>query len=143
MKNAAFFFATAATFSFLLLGNTLSAQAKSTWKGGTPGRAHEWNCAANWLENRVPNEFSNVVVPNVSSTTAAAPVISAGDFEVNAIWVAADAHIFIERSASLTVLSTANGIDPTFVKGKLILPTKAAKKNEATAVVASNFPDEK
>jgi hypothetical protein len=105
------------------------------------GRPNDWNCATNWLENRVPDEFSNVVVPNVATSTASAPVISAGDFEVNALWVAADAHIYITRSASLTVLETAVGIDPSSVKGILILPTKAAKKDWQALAIALNFPD--
>lgn len=54
---------------------SMHAQKTSIWKGGTPGRNTDWNCAANWKENRVPDEFSCVIIPDVSSSTFSYPSI--------------------------------------------------------------------
>lgn len=134
MKNSAFFLALATTVTFFLFENGAFAQMKNTWKGGTPGRPTDWNCASNWLENRVPNEFSDVFVSDVSTSTFAAPVISSGDFEVNALFVAKDAKLSIEATASLTVLETVKGVDPSDFEGKLILPADDSRKVDAEPV---------
>ena len=42
----------------------LHAQTTSTWQGGTPGKATDWNTASNWKENRVPDEYSLVIIPS-------------------------------------------------------------------------------
>ncbi len=140
MKNAASFFALVATASFLLFGNNLAAQKKATWKGGTPGRPNEWNCASNWLENRVPNEFSDVELPNTSTVMSFSPIISAGDFEVNSLSVASEARLYINPSASLTVFETATGVDAASFKGRLILPD--SPKTNSVLPLAGNFPHE-
>ena len=84
MKNTLLFLATAIT---LLFGCqvTLNAQKTNTWKGGTPGRVNDWYCATNWSNGAVPNEFSNVVIPDVSATAHAAPVLLKGEAEINAL----------------------------------------------------------
>ncbi|MFN0174840.1 MAG: hypothetical protein ACKVU0_09360 [Saprospiraceae bacterium] len=65
-----------------LLSLNAQSQKTATWKGGTPGKSTDWNCPGNWKEGRVPNEFSHVVIPDVSSSTFSYPVI---DSEIE-IW---------------------------------------------------------
>lgn len=140
MNNAASFFALVATASFLLFANNLAAQKKATWKGGTPGRPNEWNCASNWLENRIPDGSSDVVLPGISMAMSFSPILSVGDFDVNSLSVAPDARLYINASASLRVLETATGVDAASFNGRLILP--GSPKTNSVLPLAGNFPHE-
>ena len=81
-----------------------NAQKTATWKGGTPGRNTEWNCAANWKEGRVPDEFSNVVIPDVSTNTFSYPVIYAGIVEINSLDCAPAARLTTLSPARIIIL---------------------------------------
>lgn len=103
---------------------TLHAQKTVTWKGGTPGQENDWNCAKNWSSHKVPDEFSNVVIPDVSTTTLAAPVIKNGTFEVNAIIVHSNAKLTVEKDAQLVIYTTEGDCLDTRgfnIKGSLLL----------------------
>lgn len=102
MKNAkvlAFFFVLAFGHSF-----AASAQKTATWKGGTPGKNQEWNCPANWKEGRVPDEFSAVVIPDVSTSSQAYPHIRTGEVEVFSVNLQSGAEITLENHVRLIAL---------------------------------------
>ena len=103
MKNAIIFFATVIT---LMLGSSanLCAQKIATWKGGTPGRPNEWNCPTNWKEGRVPNEFSQVLIPDVSSSTFHNPVLNEGEVEIWSLQILSGATLRIGKYAGLILL---------------------------------------
>ena len=107
MKNARCFLF---TILFLMIGFqvSLKAQKITTWKGGTPGRSTEWNCASNWKEGRVPDEFSRVIIPDVSSNTFCYPVIQAGEVEILSLSCAPTAKLTIQKNARVLI------IEPTF-----------------------------
>lgn len=96
MKNCSLLLAimlTAASSAF--------SQKAFTWKGGTPGQENNWNCAKNWVPNEVPNEFADIIIPDVSTTTMASPVVSDGRFEVNSMFLQSTALLTIEANAQL------------------------------------------
>lgn len=102
MKNTSF----AAAFLLALLFaccTALGAQKPATWKGGTPGRPTDWNCPTNWKEGRVPDEFSNVVIPDVSTSTFAYPVIERGEVEVLSLVCAPTSRVTVRSKARLIV----------------------------------------
>ncbi|MCC6283110.1 MAG: hypothetical protein IT262_21060 [Saprospiraceae bacterium] len=103
MKNAVFFFATVITLLFASSA-TLCAQKTATWKGGTPGRPNEWNCPTNWKEGRVPNEFSQVLIPDVSSSTFHNPVLKEGKVEIWSLQILSGASLRIGKYAGLILL---------------------------------------
>lgn len=110
MKNVLLSIATA--FALLFgLATTLSAQNAVVWKGGTPGQENNWNCPKNWSKYKVPDEFSDVVIPDVSSTTHATPVIKSGTFEVNSIQIQSNAQLTIESGARLVVYNAETAFD--------------------------------
>ena len=77
--------------------NEAHAQIQNVWVGGMPGRPIDWNTAANWSLQRVPNAFHDVVIPNTSSTTFSYPVIDD----------AVEIHsLRIEKGAKLVILET-------------------------------------
>ena len=131
MKNTLLFFATAIT---LLFGCqvTLNAQKTNTWKGGTPGRVSDWYCATNWSNGVVPNEFSNVVIPDVSASTHAAPELWKGEVEINTLLLLSGACLTIGQAASLTVLESAEGIsvETLRLKGEINLPGEAVSEKK-------------
>lgn len=82
---------------------SLSAQRTATWKGGTPGKISDWNCPTNWKEGRVPDEFSNVVIPDVSTSTFSYPIINS-EVEIFSLICDAPARLKILDGGGLTVL---------------------------------------
>lgn len=146
MKTNSFFFAAICMF---LLGNTtqLQAQKINCWKGGTPGQATNWNCPKNWSASQVPDEFQNVIIPDVSSSSGVYPTISEPCQEVNALVLESGASLTITKSGGLNVLTTMeeHGNSEMKLKGKLlIIPTngyagtmKTADNNEL-AVISAN-----
>jgi len=103
MKNASFAAALSFFFFFFFQGD-LFAQKMATWKGGTPGRASDWACAANWKEGRVPNEFSRVVIPVVTTSTFSNPVLANGELEIWSLEIHSGASLYIGKNARLFVL---------------------------------------
>ncbi|MBC7774038.1 MAG: hypothetical protein H7246_01265 [Phycisphaerae bacterium] len=102
MKNAIIFFSI--TIALLSGFQTpLRAQKTATWKGGSPGKPSEWHCAANWNENRVPNEFSRVIIPDVSTSTFSEPILNNGEVEIWNIEIQSGAALHIGKNARLTV----------------------------------------
>ncbi len=100
MKNVLFFFALIALF---LIPRSLDAQKIATWKGGAPGHATDWNYPANWKEGRVPNEFSYVVIPDVSTSTFSNPVLQGEQVEIWSLQIFSGAKLRIGKSARLIV----------------------------------------
>lgn len=101
MKNILFFLF---TLTLILVSQiSLSAQRTATWKGGTPGKSADWNCPTNWKEGRVPDEFSNVVIPDVSTSTFSYPIIN-NEVEILSLICDAPARLKILDGGGLTVL---------------------------------------
>ncbi len=99
MRNIIFF-----TAIILISQTALLAQKTATWKGGTPGKPNEWNCAANWKEGRVPNEFSQVIIPDVSSSSFSNPMVTSGEVEVWSIQIHTGASLRIGKNARLIAM---------------------------------------
>ena len=106
-----------------LLTTTAFAQQTATWKGGTPGKENVWNEARNWSNNKVPNEFTDVLIEDVSTSTFSAPVIESGTIELNSIWMTSNAQLTIEATANLVVYGYTEGLlkENLKVKGNLIV----------------------
>lgn len=96
----------ALTALFILVCLNAQAQRTATWKGGTLGRPSEWNCPSNWKEGRVPDEFSQVVIPDVSTSTFYYPQISQGAVEVASLQCAPNARLRLLGNARLITLDT-------------------------------------
>ncbi len=90
----------ASLFAMLFFSNEMSAQIQNVWVGGVPGRPIDWNVAANWSLQRVPNEFHDVVIPNTSTTTFSYPVID-GAVEVHTLRVESGARLYILETGTL------------------------------------------
>lgn len=88
----------------------LYAQKIVTWIGGTPGSETSWNQPKNWSNHNVPNEFSNVLIPDVSNSTFSNPVIQNGIIELNSLQIESSAKLTIDKMAKLIVHGNAGGI---------------------------------
>ncbi len=71
----------------------------------------------------MPDDFTNVFIPDVSSTSLSQPVIKSGKVEINAIFIASNAVLTVEKDAQLVVLTEAEGVNNRSVKlkGSLLL----------------------
>jgi hypothetical protein len=92
--------------TFCFLGNVLSAQRNVTWIGGTPGQESNWFCYKNWSNANVPDEFTNVYIIDVSSSTFHYPVIKSKEATVLSISIVSEGKLTIEKTGSLSVIDT-------------------------------------
>jgi hypothetical protein len=69
----------------------------------------------------VPDEFSDVIIPDVSTSTFALPLIQSGQVEVNSITIYSNGGLTISKNAMLIVLSYAEGVNARNVKGEGLL----------------------
>ena len=123
------------TFGFQPLTN---AQRTTTWKGGTPGRPSDWYCSTNWKEGREPDEFSNVIIPDVSTSTFFYPVLRSGEVEILSLLIQPRASITISENARLIIIeqdkSTAVALKPlppdSYLLTAAIEHPKAAKSRK-------------
>lgn len=97
-----------ATFTLFSIG--LFAQQAVIWKGGTTGKEVNWNEARNWSNNKVPNKFSDVVNPDVSTITFAAPIIAGGSVELNSIQILSNGRLRVDSSIKMIIYEFAKGI---------------------------------
>ena len=101
------------TFLIIVLTFTataINAQNTVTWIGGTPGNETTWNEARNWSNHRVPDVFSDVIIPDVSSTTFAYPVIENEWVEINSIFIYPTSRLKIDGDAKLVTYAESGGL---------------------------------
>ncbi|MBI1227074.1 MAG: hypothetical protein GC192_17720 [Bacteroidetes bacterium] len=122
MKNFIHSTATwALTALFFLICTNAFSQVTTTWKGGTPGMENDWNCAKNWSNYKVPDAFSNVIIPDVSTTTQATPLIRQGRAEVNTLYLDSNANLTIDESAQLVIHESEGSFIPDNIRCKDLL----------------------
>lgn len=109
-----------ATFVSLLVclsicDSNLLAQKTVIWKGGTPGRETQWQCPKNWSGNNVPSEFSNVTIPDVSTSGMNYPVLN-DVAEINSLRLEGNAVLTITSKGQLTVFNSVVAPDKENLK---------------------------
>ncbi len=96
-------------FLLLLSSTLLLAQKSITWVGGTPGNETSWDEPKNWSSHHVPNEFSNVYIPDVSTSSYSNPIIKGGIIELNSLQIESTAKLTIQKMAKVIVYGNAEG----------------------------------
>jgi hypothetical protein len=96
-------------FLLTLSSSILVAQKSVTWVGGTPGSETSWDEPRNWSDHHVPNEFSNVFIPDVSTSSFSNPTIKDGVIELNSLQIESTAKLTIQKMAKLIVYGDAAG----------------------------------
>lgn len=107
------------TFSIILtlsFSFSLSAQISATWQGGKPGRATDWNCPANWSEDRVPDEFTQVIIPSGANYY---PVIQYTPAPIDALLMESGTTLTIQDGANLTILCETGIFDGVTILGHI------------------------
>lgn len=100
----------------LVLSFSLSAQISATWQGGKPGRANDWNCPSNWSEGRVPDEFTQVIIPTGKQFY---PVIQYTSMAIDALLMEGGSTLDIFEGASLLILGETGRFDCSIVLGQI------------------------
>ncbi|MFK7776307.1 MAG: hypothetical protein AB8F94_29565 [Saprospiraceae bacterium] len=118
----------------------LYAQKIVIWIGGTPGSETSWDQPKNWSNHNVPNEFSNVLIPDVSNSTFSNPVIQNGIIELKSLQIESSAKLTIDKMAKLIVYGKAEGIYASNVeiKGSLIVWDEVSDKEVDIKVALLN-----
>jgi hypothetical protein len=106
------------TAILLAFSTNLYTQRTITWKGGTPGMKTDWYCSQNWSTSTVPDEFSNVIIPDVSTSTFAMPVIPTGSVEINELYIQSNASLTVSGKASLCVFGNTDRVDLANLHGE-------------------------
>jgi len=101
----------------LAVGNS-HAQRSITWKGGTPGMKNDWFCPQNWSTSSVPDEFSDVIIPDVSTSTFATPVIKSGEVEINSLQILSNGKLTIDKTATVVVINRVTGLTSINIQGE-------------------------
>ncbi|MCB0520866.1 MAG: hypothetical protein H6577_21210 [Lewinellaceae bacterium] len=87
----------AVAFALFLSIPFTQGQRTLNWMGGTPGHETDWQCPKNWYEGRLPDEFSNVSIADVSTRSLVYPVLK------DAVWINS---LRLEGNARLTILNS-------------------------------------
>lgn len=109
---------TISIFLAICLGFSLNLTAQTTtiWQGGKPGRTADWNCPANWSEGRVPDEFTQVIIP---SGVNCYPVIKYAPSPIDALLMEAGARLTITDGAKLAILGETGIFDGLTILGQI------------------------
>lgn len=99
----------------------------------------DWNCPSNWSTYTVPDEFSNVIIKDISSSTLAAPEIAEGRITINSLYIETNASLLIKKGAQLVILDKESSYIPDFrrLKGTLYIQ-EATETHAQNAFTASN-----
>lgn len=92
----------------LALGTPLSAQTTATWQGGKPGRTTDWNCPANWSAGRIPDEFSEVIIPAGLNFY---PIFKNEVMPIDALMMEAGTFLTLQNGAVLQILGETGWYD--------------------------------
>jgi hypothetical protein len=134
-KNSKWFFATL----LLTFCMNVFSQKSITWKGGTPGQKNEWYCAQNWSTHNVPDEFSDVIIPDVSTSSFAFPIIRTGKVEINSLYILFNGSLTIAKNAVMTVLDNAEGCSQGKIHGDGLIILHNVNPEKELKRIASNI----
>lgn len=98
MKNVLF------CIILLFFCSILTAQKLNIWVGNAPGRPTDWHYYKNWSLGKVPDSFSDVVIPDCYSKGNKYPVLK-GKIDVNSIEIAPSAKVTVDSFAEITIQS--------------------------------------
>ncbi len=101
----------------LAISFCLSAQTSATWRGGKPGRTNDWNCSANWSENRIPDEFAQVIIP---SGVDFYPVIKNEVTPIDALLMEGGTFVTLQKGAVLRILGETGRFDSLTIFGTIV-----------------------
>ncbi len=117
----------------------ITAQNTTIWVGGTPGKETKWDEAKNWSNHRVPDEFSNVIILDVSTTTFSYPEIISGNIELNSLTIESNATISIHQNARLVVFDNIEGVAINDLKsqGRILVLNENSDHQKATILLSN------
>ncbi len=123
-----------------LTSTIITAQSTVTWVGGTPGNETSWDEPKNWSNQLVPNKYSNVYIPAVSTSTFSNPAITNGIIELNSLQIESTAKLTIDKMAKLIVRGNADGIfaGNVNIKGSFIVWDEVSDKEIDVKVALLN-----
>lgn len=80
-----------------LIATISFAQVTALWRGNTPGHESKWDCPSNWSNNRVPDEFTDVIIQVDNSNKPQYPVLQLQRTEINSLSIRPGACIVVNQ----------------------------------------------
>ena len=118
------------------------SQVTSIWKGKFPGHECDWNWPANWSNNRLPDDFTDVFIPVDNTFTANYPVIKSGVVEINSLTMHTYASLTI-KAGYLSILDPSKShYRKNQITGKVNfenLDSNGFPANELTTIMFNKF----
>ncbi|MCC6815070.1 MAG: hypothetical protein IT267_01495 [Saprospiraceae bacterium] len=113
--------------SLLILnsGSTVFSQITAYWIGGRNGNSKSWNISSNWSNHRVPNEFTDVIIPYKESCLNSIPEISNNKVKIHSLSIHNGAGLKILKNGSLTIRQNSAQkltLKNILLEGSLFLP---------------------
>ena len=109
---------TAMVMILSLLTFSSFAQTTSIWRGNAPGHENKWECPSNWSNNRVPDEFTNVIIQVDISNRHKYPVLNMIQTEINSLSIWPGAYIYLKTGDLYILDPERNYFNRTQVIGK-------------------------
>ena len=78
---------------------------------------NDWYCPQNWSTTSLPDEFSDVIIPDVSTSTLAFPEIKSGEIEINSLMMHSNTLLMIGEDATLMVTGNIEGLTAAKLPG--------------------------
>jgi hypothetical protein len=115
------------------------SQIENVWIGGHPARPNDWSCAANWSRNKVPNEFSNVIINANEMKSISFPKIEDEKVLIRTLRINKGAQLKISYKSTLEILYQTDQINYNLIKneGKLII--RNSKNYQSSPLYALNI----
>ncbi len=95
------------------------SQINSIWIGNTPGHKQDWNCPSNWNNNRLPDEFTDVIIPLDDSITDNYPNFKSGRSEINSLSIWPGANLTMKGGELLILNTDKNYYDRNQIMGRV------------------------
>ena len=94
------------------------AQIISIWRGNTPGHESKWDCPSNWSNNRLPDEFTDVIIQVDISSTYKYPVLNSKRTEINSLRIWPGASLILKEGNLYVLDPQASYFRASQVNGK-------------------------
>ena len=89
----------------LCLSMNAYSQKLIQWIGGHPGQETKWECPANWDNNKLPDELSDVMISNQSSHGNFYPIVNS-IVKINSLQLLDKTYLNIGPKAVIHIMNT-------------------------------------
>lgn len=106
-------------FLSMISATSVFTQNQITWVGGTPGQETDWMTAKNWDQNKIPDEFSNVIIKQNNSGHFSQPTLDQ-ETVIASLELQSRAQLTIKKDGTLVIDGEAVYSEGILIYGGII-----------------------